>query len=424
MRPFKFEWNPYADQPHNVAPRSERTRHHFRHWRTYLTLLGSNLIHGVPAYAIYRRNRRTMYRAEIPIGPEMFGLAVSPGLGPGEDVFGLLAHSGARHVLFRIPSWENERLDEFADFARALKSRGFQTVIALLQRREDIFRPDAWSAFLDEVFTRFRSLAEAFEIGHAWNRTKWGVWDYTEYVRLARAAAALRERHGVQLIGPAVIDFEFHLYPPVLRAVDFQIVSALLYADRVGAPENAQYGFTAEMKMALYQAFAQSGAGRRPECWVTEVNWPLAGTGKFSPASGKPNVSEDEQADYLVRYYILALASGLIGRVYWWQLAAPGYGLVDTRPPLPWRRRPSFEAFRTMVSALSGSVFTRRERPNGADVFYFRRDGREFAAAWTNGRSFEHSFGRPVRRIAGRDGEERAPSEKVRIDGHPQYVFF
>ena len=77
-----------------------------------------------------------------------------------------------------------------------------------------------------------------------------------------------------------------------------------------------------------------------------------------------------------------------------------------------------------MAAALSGSVFTRRERPNGADVFFFRKDGTEFAAAWTNGRSFDHSFGRPVRRIVGRDGGERTPSASVRIDGHPQYVFF
>ena len=423
MRRYPFEWNPLADQPHNVAPRSERTRHHFELWRTYLSMLGSNFIHGGAAYAIYRKNRRTMFRSEVPIEPEMFGLAVSPGPGASAEVFDLLERSGARSVLFRIPSWERDRLPEFEDFARALKSRGHRTVIALLQRREDVFRPDAWADFLDDVFGRFRSLAEGFEIGHAWNRTKWGVWDYTEYLRLARAAAGLRNKHGVRLIGPAVIDFEFHLYPPVLRAVDFQVVSALLYVDRVGAPENPQYGFTAEMKMALYQAFAQAGAGRRPECWVTEVNWPLAGTGKYSPASGKPNVSESEQADYLVRYYIPALASGLIARVYWWQLAAPGYGLADPRET-PWRRRPAFEAFRTMAAALSGSVFTRRERPNGADVFFFRKDGTEFAAAWTNGRSFDHSFGRPVRRIVGRDGGEKTPSPSVRIDGHPQYVFF
>jgi hypothetical protein len=423
MKSFKFAWNALADQPHNVAPRSERTRHHFVHGRTYLSMLGSNLIHGFSAYGFYRRNRRTMYRAEVPIRPDMFGLAVSPAPGRMDEILELLGETGARQILFRIPSWEKERLEAFEDFARALKSRGFEPIIALLQRREDVFRLDAWSAFLDDVFGRFHRYAAGFEIGHAWNRTKWGVWDYTEYVRLARAAAALRAKHGVRLIGPAVIDFEFHLYPPVLRAVEFEIVSSLLYVDRVGAPENAQYGFTAEMKMALFQAMAESGTGRRPDCWVTEFNWPLAGTGPYSPASGKPNVGEEEQADYLIRYYILALASGLISRVYWWQLAAPGYGLVDVRER-PGHRRPSFHAFRTMTAMLAGSVFLRRERPRGGDVFYFGKGGREFGVAWTNGAPWENDFERPVTRIVGRGGGELAPSSRVRIDGHPKYIFF
>jgi hypothetical protein len=325
--------------------------------------------------------------------------------------------------LFRIPSWEKDRLDEFEAFARALRERGRRPLVALLQRREDVFRPDAWTEFLDHVFGRLGGLAEGFEIGHAWNRTKWGVWDHTEYLRLARAAAALRKKHGVRLVGPAVIDFEFHLYPPVLRAVEFQVVSSLLYVDRVGAPENAQYGFDAEMKMALWQAFARAGAGRRPECWVTEVNWPLAGTGKYSPASGRPNVSEEEQADYLVRYYIPALASGLIGRVYWWQLAAPGYGLVDPRDN-PWRRRPSFEAYRTMAGLLSGAVFLRRERRDGRHVYFFSKDGMEFAAAWTIGPEHPISWDRPVRRVVDRDGGERPPEAGLRLAGRPQYVFF
>ena len=81
-------------------------------------------------------------------------------------------------------------------------------------------------------------------------------------------------------------------------------------------------------------------------------------------SSGKPMVSEEAQADYLVRYYVLGLASGLVDRIYWWQMAAPGYGLVDTREA-PARKRPSFRAFRTMTGMLAGAEFVRRERPDG-----------------------------------------------------------
>ena len=48
------------------------------------------------------------------------------------------------------------------------------------------------------------------------------------------------------------------------------------------------------------------------------------------PAPAGRDVAVDEQtaADYLVRYYLLLLGSGLVQRVYWWQLVARGYGRV------------------------------------------------------------------------------------------------
>jgi hypothetical protein len=419
---FKFEWNPLADQPHNVAPRSERMRHHFRRWRTYFALAGSNLVHGPSAFLRYRRFRRIMYKEPVAIRPDMFAVSVSPADGREDEILDLLQETGVRRTLFRAASWERERLAAKEDFARRLRARGFEIVTALLQRREDVFRLEAWSSFLDEAFIRLGPHVSGFEIGHAWNRTKWGVWDQAEYIGLAREAVRLRSRRGVRLIGPAVIDFEFHLYPPVLRAVDFDVASSLLYVDRVGAPENEQSGWNAEMKFAAFKALAESGAGRALECWITEVNWPLEGTGRYSPASGKPNVSEEEQADYLVRYYILSLASGLIGRVYWWQLVAPGYGLVDSRES-PWRRRPSFFAFKTMVRHLTGSVFIKREQQQGGNVFRFRKDGREFAVAWTNGVSFDLDFSPAPTRIIDRDGNDLVVSARLRLDAHPKYIF-
>ena len=420
---YKFEWNAFADQPDNVAPRSERTRHHLRHWRTYFSMAWADIVYGLPALALYRRYRKRMFRTPVEISPAMFGLSVSPGPG-GADLAALLKEAGARETLVRLPSWERDRLDAAEAFVRSLRREGVNVTAAVLQRRQDVFEPDAWRRFLADVFTRFAGLCSHFEIGHAWNRTKWGVWDYTEYLKLAAPAFELRESFGVKLVGPAVIDFEFHLYPPTLRRLPFDKVSTLLYVDRVGAPENAQFGWTTAMKVALFKAVADSSAGGRRDAWITEVNWPLEGTGKYSPASGKPNVSEETQADYLVRYYILCLASGLIERVYWWQLAAPGYGLVDTREK-PWRRRPSFTAFRTMTAVLSGATFIGRDRAAGGEVFHFRKGGRSFAVCWTNGPPFDYEFTAPAAEVTGRDGTALgAGSRRVRVDGSPKYVFF
>jgi hypothetical protein len=440
---FKFAWNDYADQPHNVAPRSERTRHHIRHWRTYFTMIWADILCGVPALFRYRRLRRTMFRRPVAIGRGMFAAAVSPRPGRNEEVLTLLEETGVRETLLRIPSWERDKLDEYEAFARLVRSRGIGLTIALLQRREDVFEAAAWARFVEDVFARFSPVCRYFEIGHAWNRTKWGVWDYTEYLALARPAFALREKYGVRLVGPAVIDFEFHLYPPTLRALPFDVSSSLLYVDRVGAPENAQFGWTAAKKIALFKAVTDSSARRPCGCWITEVNWPLAGTGPHSPASGKPNVTEEEQADYLVRFYIIGLASGLIERIYWWQLVAPGYGLVDGREEPP-RKRPAWFALKTMVGRLAESEFTGKETgraARGAEIYHFRKAGKDFAVFWTNDGPREFEFARPVERMTDRDGREIAPARapeqsagrcrraafvggRIAIGRSPKYVAF
>jgi hypothetical protein len=387
-----------------------------------------------------------MFRRPVPIGREMFAVAVSPRPGRNEEVAELLEETGVRETLVRIPSWERDRLGDYEDFARLLRGRGMGLTFALLQRREDVLDPAGWARFVEDGFARLGPLGRDFEIGHAWNRTKWGVWDFSEYLALAWPAFALRNKYGVRLIGPAVIDFEYHLYPPTLRVLAFDASSSLLYVDRVGAPENAQYGCTTAMKVALFKAYSEVSARRPIGCRITEVNWPLAGTGPHSPASGKPNVTEDEQADYLVRYYIICLASGLIESVCWWQLVAPGYGLVDSRAPAgasgegAWRRRPSWFALRTMVAELAGSEFegkdegTGREargagirsaEMRGAQIYRFRKAGREFAVCWTNGAPADVDLGRPAARILDRDGHESAGgSGPVKVERSPKYVFF
>ena len=468
---FEFEWNPLADQPHNVAPRSERLRHHLRHAGSYFEIADANLRHLVPGLRRYRRTMKRIYREPVAIPPGAFGCGLSPAPAPGSvpglapaalpgadprsrdagdaSVLDLFGETGASRALVRVGSWERESgvLAAREAFVRALRARGVDVVLALLQRRADILDPGSWRAFLEEVFGRFAPLASAFEIGHAWNRTKWGVWDHREYLRLAEAAFELAPRFGAKLAGPAVIDFEFHLYPVTLPRLPFDAVTSLLYVDRMGAPENGQFGWTATMKLALLKAAidtsARPGAGRG--LWITEVNWPLAGTGAFSPASGKPNVSEDEQADFLVRYYVLCLASGLAERVYWWQLIAPGYGLVDNRES-PWRRRPAFRAFAALRARLEGSVFEGRGAgPDDADgdgaargdalsapgveVFRFRKDGRTFAICWApGGGPVELALAAPAAAVLDREGREIAPvsaaPQKILIDGSPKYVLF
>jgi hypothetical protein len=440
---FPFEWNPYADQPHNVALRSERFRHHLRHAGSYFAIAGANLRRLVPGLRRYRRYMKEMHRVLVPIGLGAMSCAVSPAGPKDAEALGLLAETGVGQTLVRVPSWERGKLAAHEAFVRALRGRGFEVTLALLQRRSDVLEPDSWRAFLEEAFSRFAPLVSTFEIGHAWNRTKWGVWDHREYLRLAGPAFELAPRFGAKLAGPAVIDFEFHLYPVILPHLPFDKVTSLLYVDRMGAPENKQFGWSAVKKLALLKAAVDVSARAGRDVWITEVNWPLAGTGPYSPAAGKPNVTEEEQADYLVRYFVLLLASGLVERITWWQLASPGYGLVDNREE-PWRRRPAFHAFRTLRVRIEGSAFEglgETDAPadgssgSGHDpgagtgagplIFRFRKDGRPFAVCWTPGSPVEHVFKRRVEAAFDRGGREIAGRpQKIIIDRCPKYVDF
>jgi hypothetical protein len=294
-----FRWNPHTDQPHNVGSRGGRFLRHLTYAPSYLGMIGSNLWKSVPVLLRYRFLRRFSYQFPVII-QDPFAVAISPVRDERQEkeLVGLLADLGITQSLLRIPSWESNRLQVYERFLARLQEAGIEVLVALLQRRQDVLESEVWERFLVEVFSRFGSKDVLFEVGHAWNRTKWGIWDHREYLRLARAALAAAREHEVRLVGPAVIDFEFHLYAPVLKHIDFDIISSLLYVDRTGPPEGKQFGWDTSRKLALLRAIVDKCSRKGRELWITEVNWPLKDTGEYSPAAGRPNVGEEEQADY------------------------------------------------------------------------------------------------------------------------------
>jgi hypothetical protein len=416
-----FHWNPYADQPHNLAPKRERFWHHFKYVPGYLSLIASNFRKAFPVLSLYKKYRKGMYSQPVKL-EHCFGISVSPKESRNDEIFSSLKDLNVQHILIRIPSWERARMDLYQRFVKRARGHAFDVVLALLQQRKDVKDPQGWTRFLEDIFSRFDTLCSFFEIGHAWNRTKWGVWDYREYLQLAGQAVSLAEKYRVKLLGPAVIDFEFHLYPPVLKKIPFDKITSLLYVDRVGAPENKQFGWDTSRKIALLKAVVDGCLARKQDLWITEMNWPLEGTGKYSPAVGRTNVSEENQANYLTRYFILCLASGHVERIYWWQLVAPGYGLIDSRQKV-WRRRPGFFAFKHMVNCLEGTVFVKKMPHPKAQIFVFKKGQREVAVCWTADSSVAHKFSERVQKVESRDGEE-IPFEDntVRLDQSPKYV--
>jgi hypothetical protein len=205
----------------------------------------------------------------------------------------------------------------------------------------------------------------------------------------------------------------------------FDAVSALLYVDRRGAPENRQAGFDTVRKVLLLKAIAETARNASGRCWITEVNWPLR-EGPHSPAGRDVAVGEEEQANYLVRYYLLALGTGAVERVFWWQLVARGYGLVDPADPAAPRPRPSFQALKTLVRELDGARLENvLSAPPPALLYRFRRpDGAEIVVGWSAAdRPVRATLPRPAVAVIGRDGEELPVSEgaQVEVSASPRY---
>ena len=189
-------WDRLSDQPHQHAGRLARAGIRLadlpQHLRAAAALAG----------ALPRIRRR--YRE---LGAErLAGLAPFPWPEPGialrpwpENREALLAafdRLGARRAMIRLHPWQESHDDEW-ELARALAARGVELAFALPQNRELVRDPARWEAAIAELARRFRPLGKRFQIGQAINRSKWGIWNYDEYLALAARAA------GILRAGPA-----------------------------------------------------------------------------------------------------------------------------------------------------------------------------------------------------------------------------
>jgi hypothetical protein len=423
----RIVWDALSDQPH----------HHAGKWSRLGVRLADTPAHLVEAAAVaaalpriasrYRALRRQLYRNPS----EFSGLGVALRPWP-RDPGGLLAELdalGVRRALLRLHPWEEGHQDEEA-LAKELHARGYELSFALPQVRELVKDPARWRAAVGELGERFSPYGARFQIGQAINRSKWGVWNLAEYRRLAEIAAEELRRHpGVELFGPAVIDFEYYQTAAALNLPNSRFhldaVSALLYVDRRGAPENAQAGFDTVGKVVLLKAIAETARHAAGRVWITETNWPLR-EGPHSPAGRAVSVDEETQADYLARYMILVLSTGLVERVFWWQPIAKGYGLVDVDTATgALRRRPAFWALAHLARRFEGMA-SLGPVPGDRELRRYRfrdRQGHDWLAAWSLGGRATLALARPVAEAYGRDGETIALDRpEIELSPSPRYL--
>jgi len=458
-------WDHLSDQPHLHATPLQKLATRLADGRSHLEELAVTLGAAPRILRRHRALKKALYRAPVPL----FEDRVRPGFGPGsrpgsglasgpasgaagppplpragvalrpwpENPDGLLdlvdgLRSGAPvATLLRVHPWEPAGLDAEEALARALVDRGHEVAFAVPQTRELVRSPEAWRAALERIAERLAPYGRSFQVGQAINRSKWGVWTMDEYVELVRIAeTALRSaRADVEILGPAVIDFEYHATAAALnlrrRGFHLDAVAALLYVDRRGAPEATQAGFDTVGKVTLLKAIAETARNTTERCWITEVNWPLW-EGPHSPAGRSVSVDEETQADYLVRYYLLALGTGYVERVYWWQMIARGYGLVCPEEGAL-RPRPSYRALATLFRELGDATsLGPLETEEPARLHLYRKpDGTELAVGWSAGKTpAQATLPRPATRALTRDGEEIDPPDSATVQLTPSPVYF
>lgn len=385
-------WDHLSDQPHLHAGKMEKHLTRLRDAPAHLRGFAAAAAAAPAAWRRYRELAASRFAEPVPFAGA--GVALRPRPDAPEELLAAVDELGVRQWLLRLHPWDDDHGAE-EELARELAARGLDLTFALPQNRDLVRDPQRWRAAVAELGERFRPHGSRFVVGQAVNRSKWGVWNPEELRRLAVVAdEELRRHDGVEILGPGVIDFEPHAtlglvnYPGMPR---FDGLASLLYVDRRGAPETPQAGFDATGKATLLRAIADTAAHCAPRSWITEVNWPLR-EGPHAPAGRMVAVDEDTQADYLVRYLVPVLTAGWTERVYWWQLAARGYGLLCPEedgggggPRVRLLRRPAFHALRTLLRELDGTACLGPlvTVPDVARAYRFRRpDGGEVVVAW------------------------------------------
>ncbi len=342
-------WNRYSDQPNRI-PKSAKHRFQWEQVKEY-ALMGCTAACASPLVLWNCLNVKPMHRRPHPRSFVCLGVSCSSRY--NEDTVEMVEELGVEELLVRVPTWDLARLDDYHRFVQQFPGKRF--LINILQSRESVTDPKGWSVALRQIFERFQPITSFFQIGNASNRTKWGCQHIGEYLTLLEIAERVRaDFPEIKLVGSSVIDFApLYSARTLINFRDYRLdaASSLLYVNRRGSPFSRQFHlFDLDTKIRVLAAMLRISNRSAQRLWITETNWPLLNTYPYTPNSGNADRTVDEptQAQYLKEYYQIAYQGGQVEKVYWWQLIAPGYGLVDSRSGTL-RKRPSYYAFKDLL---------------------------------------------------------------------------
>ncbi len=355
-----FSWDHYSDQPAIIRDKKLKRKMRCSALPSLIkTFLIALLVLPIAFIVTFFLPRKKI------TGAEFFGMGVNLDKEASLSL-DLINELGVKKLLIRIPLWEMDRLDEYIAFIRSFKEH--HITVAILQDRQHITNHTLTKKHLTQIFTALENVCNTYVIGSTINRAKWGFFSVNEYLNFYSIAYKLKKESfpNLKFIGSNVIDFELHFTTHTLfnlKDIYFDALGTLMYVDRRGAPENSQIGFNLMGKINLIDALMRLSFKTANELIITETNWPIKNTAPYAPTSEHECVSEEDYTNYMIRYHLLAFATQKVACVYWHQLIAPGYGLIDNREDVIVKRG-AFDAYKTMRSHLSDASFKNYHETN------------------------------------------------------------
>lgn len=398
------------------------------------------------------------------VGHDFFGINVAPS--PTRELEDLhmqrLCELGITQVRTDYAYASNRELTE--RWIHRLCAQGFDVLLHLVQPAEDASQMERkapqqrWGQFVESVLARFEGKIRLAEIGSTPNRHSWSGYSIGDYVTAFSLAREIADQRGVELIGPNVEDFAPYFLVAILArlrraGIRLPFVTDNLFVDRAGEPETFDPHVFRSWFMTIHRLdlvrksyyldlIGRACAMGPPIC--TYTYWTI----NPKPWKSRPRyISEEQQANHLVRYFTYSAAAGHLRRVYWGQMSGFFKGIIDDGarlrfdPPAVFQRllndgaiedyraRPAFESFRVMVEQLRDTNFVRKRSSgqSNAYVFEFEKRGHPFFVAWTkNGCQADFSAIVPkqeIVRMVDRDGKDMAPCGSITITEKPLYLY-
>ena len=208
-----------------------------------------------------------------------------------------------------------------------------------------------------------------------------------EYFSFFKIAYDLKNNKfpNIKLLGGNIIDFDLSYFARSIfhfKSIVYDGIATQLYVDRRGSPEQKQFGFNTLSKIKAYAALTRASNKTTNDIYITEFNWPLDSMGSWSP-SKEYLIKESLQSRYLIRYYLLTLASEEVKKCFWHQLVAPGYGLVNNLDGEV-KKRDSYFCFKFMIETLSGGKIKKFIQEKNFYCLIVEKENEIIEAVWSS----------------------------------------